>query len=65
MLGVFRATCWPQQNIEPHAWAEEGNAAVAKHMEQYYERAWSRTHERHVLSRTKMDALTFRIDEDV
>lgn len=24
MLGVFRATCWPQQNIEPHAWAEEG-----------------------------------------
>ena len=24
MLGVFRATCWPQQNIEPLAWAEEG-----------------------------------------
>ena len=25
MLGVFRAACWPQQNIDPHAWAEEGS----------------------------------------
>ena len=25
MLGVFRAACWPQQNIDPHAWAEDGS----------------------------------------
>ena len=23
MLGVFRATCWPQHNLEPLAWGEE------------------------------------------
>merc|ERR1719183_2524515 len=24
MLGVFRATTWPQENIDPTAWQEEG-----------------------------------------
>lgn len=30
MLGVFRATCWPQQNLEPHAWADEGSTGGSR-----------------------------------
>ena len=30
MLGVFRATCWPQQNLEPQAWAEEGSTGGSR-----------------------------------
>jgi hypothetical protein len=30
MLGVFRATCWPQQNLEPQAWAEDGSAGGSR-----------------------------------
>jgi hypothetical protein len=30
MLGVFRATSWPQQNIEPMAWADEANPGSSR-----------------------------------
>ena len=30
MLGVFRATCWPQQNLEPGAWADEASPGASR-----------------------------------
>jgi hypothetical protein len=30
MLGVFRAVSWPQQNIEPHAFADESAAGTSR-----------------------------------